>query len=161
MSIPYWRVVYHSDDGCTVFGCLNCYNTWESRTPPIPHDWYGNVKEKEIWKYCPYCATEWKGKYECKEGRRWGEYEEEPMKYYAEFSGIYRRTVDHICKEEIGKEKRYCCWASCYEGTLSRMKEIIEIEKTEYKDRLDNGDITKYEYFVKKDISKRKILNLP
>jgi hypothetical protein len=41
------------------------------------------------------------------------------------------------------------------------MKEIIEIEKTEYKDRLDNGDITKYEYFVKKDISKRKILNLP
>jgi hypothetical protein len=52
MSIPKWRHVKNSDDGCNIYQCLSCYNTYDGRDTP-----------KE-WKYCPYCGVEWNGEHE-------------------------------------------------------------------------------------------------
>ena len=52
--IKYWRNKENTDDGCSIYECLSCYNTWEARTCP---------KWSE-WKYCPYCGVEWEGEKE-------------------------------------------------------------------------------------------------
>jgi len=49
MSIPAWRKVEYTDDGCSIYECLSCYNQWEARSNP----------EYSEWKFCPYCAIMW------------------------------------------------------------------------------------------------------
>lgn len=87
MAIPKWRYVRYSDDGCAIYQCLNCYNTWEARTSPGYNDdilevpcavkggWSHNrgdgteehyVHRKEPlylanWIYCPICGVKWEG----------------------------------------------------------------------------------------------------
>ena len=84
MSIPYWREVKYTDEGCSEFQCLNCYKTWESRTPPGRHtyrcgkctycvtgvykcdDWECHSKEEyraylPEFIFCPYCGIKWVG----------------------------------------------------------------------------------------------------
>lgn len=59
MSINYWRYVEYTDDGCSLYQCLSCYETWESRTSPG----YFGVDDDYLahWKFCPYCGTQWAG----------------------------------------------------------------------------------------------------
>ena len=52
MSIPKWRYVESTDDGCNVYQCLSCYESYEGRDSP------------KYWKYCPYCGVEWNGEHE-------------------------------------------------------------------------------------------------
>lgn len=60
MSIPYWREVEYTDDGCSEFQCLNCYETWESRTTP------------KKWKLCPICGCHWIGQQQkCNREKYW------------------------------------------------------------------------------------------
>jgi len=54
MSIPFWRAVDYSDDGCYIYECLNCYRGWEARTNP---------KYSE-WSFCPCCGCKWEGQKE-------------------------------------------------------------------------------------------------
>lgn len=61
MSIPYWREKEYTDDGCSVFECLNCYCTWESRTAPW-HEYEGERSYKVKWRMCPVCGCLWVGK---------------------------------------------------------------------------------------------------
>jgi len=49
MSIPAWRKVEYTDDGCSIYECLSCYNSWEARTSP---EWSG-------WQFCPCCGVGW------------------------------------------------------------------------------------------------------
>ena len=49
-----WRKVRYTDDGCEIYQCLNCKDTWESRTPA------------DVWSYCPNCGTRWLGQLECR-----------------------------------------------------------------------------------------------
>jgi rRNA maturation endonuclease Nob1 len=42
MSIPQYRYVEYTDDGCSRYECLNCYCQFEVRDIP--------------WKYCPGCG---------------------------------------------------------------------------------------------------------
>jgi len=51
MSIPKWRYVEYTDDGCTVYQCLSCYDSIEGRFSPAD------------WKFCPYCGVEWEGEH--------------------------------------------------------------------------------------------------
>ncbi len=53
MSIPKYRYVEYTDDGCGLSQCLNCYQTWEGRGT------HG-------WAFCPYCGTKWEGQQECR-----------------------------------------------------------------------------------------------
>ena len=55
MSIPFWRNKQSAEDGCYVYQCLNCYNEWTAMTSPDRKD------SKTGFKFCPFCATEWKG----------------------------------------------------------------------------------------------------
>jgi hypothetical protein len=87
MPVPKWRVSKDSDDGCTIYQCLSCYNDWESRTSPA--SWGGKVTQRDdgkwwwnteygseqgpfdsceeaclktfTWRFCPYCGIEWQG----------------------------------------------------------------------------------------------------
>ena len=90
MSIPRWRYVRYTDDGSSLYQCLNCYNDWDARTAPGWDNPYQDVDEpcdgsntiiqvidgKEVprhyikldvpvynktWTYCPYCGVEWEG----------------------------------------------------------------------------------------------------
>lgn len=86
MSVPHWRYVHYTDDGCAIYQCLNCYNKWESRTAPGWYNPFMGVDEpvegcmsftqgdtikyyvkrdeplyQEGWKFCPHCACEWDG----------------------------------------------------------------------------------------------------
>lgn len=65
MSINAVRMVGYLDDGVSKYECLNCYNRWDSRTGVFvdfgdrtPRDIHHS---KLIWKFCPYCGTEWDG----------------------------------------------------------------------------------------------------
>jgi len=51
MSLSKYRNVDYTDDGCTLYECLNCYKRWEARTNP----------EWSEWKFCPTCGCEWEG----------------------------------------------------------------------------------------------------
>lgn len=46
-----WRMIQYTDDGCELYQCLHCYNSWEARTNPK----WGK------WKFCPVCGTRWDG----------------------------------------------------------------------------------------------------
>jgi len=59
MSIPKWRVVEYTDDGCSIFQCLNCYDTWEGRTPAGYSDFDGTYTA--LWRFCPCCGIQWEG----------------------------------------------------------------------------------------------------
>jgi hypothetical protein len=59
MSIPAWRKVEYTDDGCSIYECLSCYKKWESRTDP---EWAG-------WQFCPYCGVGWERRIEDKEDK--------------------------------------------------------------------------------------------
>lgn len=84
MAIPYWREVKYTDDGCSEFQCLNCYNSWEARTSPGRQTYecgnceycttkvwssgawscHGDAKYRRyvpFFLYCPFCATKWVG----------------------------------------------------------------------------------------------------
>ena len=64
MSLNAYRAVCYTDDGCTLYQCLNCYNSWESRTEP---GWFdGEGKYHVDWRFCPYCGTEWEGQHRCR-----------------------------------------------------------------------------------------------
>jgi len=73
MSIPFWRNKTYTDDGCSIFQCLNCYNTWESRTSPENKMW------KTGFKFCPCCGIEWDGEIETKDS---------PYEYYSKRQDI-------------------------------------------------------------------------
>ena len=47
MSIPRYRHVDYTDDGCNLYQCLNCYKHIEGRTGPQ--------------KFCTWCGIEWEG----------------------------------------------------------------------------------------------------
>ena len=58
MSVPYWRKIEYTDDGCSLYQCLMCYRSWEGRSSP------GYCEEHEYhadWHFCPYCSTKWLG----------------------------------------------------------------------------------------------------
>jgi hypothetical protein len=68
VSIPAAREVEYTDDGCSVYQCLSCYNTWEGRTSILTSECINpeesdpiNYKFKTLyhWKFCPYCGIEW------------------------------------------------------------------------------------------------------
>lgn len=62
MAIPYWRKIKYIDDGCFIYQCLNCYNTWESRTAPWFEDEKKRYSSKSDWIACPICRVKWLGK---------------------------------------------------------------------------------------------------
>lgn len=58
MSINKWRYVRGTDDGCTIYACLQCYGEWESRTSPgYRHEGVYHPQ----WHFCPICGTKWLG----------------------------------------------------------------------------------------------------
>jgi hypothetical protein len=68
VSIPVLREVGYTDDGCTEYQCLNCYEYIEIRNNPRP-TWKGGKN----WKWCPYCGCEWES---------FKNYDETKKKYY-------------------------------------------------------------------------------
>lgn len=61
MSIPYWREVKYTDDGCSVYECLNCYSGWESRSAPWWSEDGKKPERKGVWNFCPVCGVKWIG----------------------------------------------------------------------------------------------------
>ena len=68
MSIPAVREVRETDDGCSVYQCLNCYGDWESRSSPAAFGDYAEYlknsgrweeAKKSFWKCCPICGCTW------------------------------------------------------------------------------------------------------
>lgn len=70
MSIPFWRYVDYTDDGCSVYECLDCYRSWEARTDP----------KYSGWKFCPYCGCEWEGQREWDSNAKWNRKRGVPLK---------------------------------------------------------------------------------
>ena len=56
-----WRRIKYTDDGCNLYQCLHCKDTWETRTPA------------DVWSYCPNCGIRWLGEHACRpaECPRW------------------------------------------------------------------------------------------
>ena len=94
MAVPCWRSVRYTDDGCSLYECLSCYNQWEGRTAPGWFDPFEKVPEptsdsftstrtidgvqvtehigrrdmpiyKPGWRFCPTCGVEWAGPIRC------------------------------------------------------------------------------------------------
>ncbi len=95
MSLPKWRYVRYTDDGCAAYQCLNCYKQWEGRSEP---GYYNTTKEvpepcegsrsfeysrgdgqqytshyididppvyQPCWHFCPLCGVKWDGPIRC------------------------------------------------------------------------------------------------
>lgn len=52
MSIPFYRYVCYTDDGCALHQCLNCYEKWECRGCG--------------WRFCAYCGIKFDGQLQCR-----------------------------------------------------------------------------------------------
>lgn len=90
-SVPYWRLVKDTDDGCALYQCLACKSHWEGRSEP---GWFDSFEDcepdaegamsyllsdgtpyyyrnrevpvyEESWKYCPHCGVRWLGPIRC------------------------------------------------------------------------------------------------
>ena len=59
MSIPVIREVTYTDDGCTLYECLNCYKKIESRSGGF--------------HYCPYCGCKFEYGFVSKQKEFWDE----------------------------------------------------------------------------------------
>lgn len=51
----FWRKRHYTDDGCTLYECLNCHCGWEGRDDP------------HLWNFCPHCGCEWVGQLICRD----------------------------------------------------------------------------------------------
>lgn len=69
-GVPYWRHVEYTDDGCSIYQCLDCKEKWEARTPPGYMEYEkldGQLGPNDepiyhpVFKYCPYCSVEFEG----------------------------------------------------------------------------------------------------
>ena len=93
--INHWRTVRATDDGCSIYQCLACKQTWEGRDCPGYYDQFidtpvkveggwttqstqcgGETTESHYakraepvymanWLYCPCCGTRWDGPVRC------------------------------------------------------------------------------------------------
>ena len=63
--IPYWRKKEYTDDGCSTYECLSCYDQWEARTSPGSHykQEDGTYQIETYWRYCPSCGIKWEGEH--------------------------------------------------------------------------------------------------
>jgi hypothetical protein len=87
-----WRLVEYTDDGCSLYECLQCEGRWESRSAP---GWFTSHVDTEClvkgghtvlegpdrkpryyteraeplymayWLWCPICGTKWEGPLRC------------------------------------------------------------------------------------------------
>jgi DNA-directed RNA polymerase subunit RPC12/RpoP len=53
MTIPTIRSMYYTDDGCTLYQCLNCQAQIETRNLVAKYQ-----TNELLWKFCPYCGIE-------------------------------------------------------------------------------------------------------
>lgn len=145
MAIPYWREVRYTDDGCSIYECLNCYNSWESRSPPWNE--YKGIRSARggIWRLCPICGCHWLG-----------QKSSEKEKYYP----CSNNDRLQVCNFKIIEVYRDTSCDSVYETRSTRysglsdanqaiyyLKQLREEEK-ESKVKFDNVTIT---YHVEKD----------
>jgi len=84
MSIPKWRYYADDDDGCNVYQCLFCYETWNGRSSP------------RYWKFCPCCGVKWSGELE------WDTNKEARRHYKRELSYLVMLEECHLFKRENG-----------------------------------------------------------
>lgn len=126
MSIPYWREKEYTDDGCSVFECLNCYCTWESRTPPW-HEYEGKRSYGVKWRMCPICGCLWVGKKTS-----------EKVKYYPNYNvgRLYpcRFKIVEVYKDTSGQHvyesrETYCIGVTDPKRIIEYLKELREKEK--------------------------------
>lgn len=47
-----WRIFEYRDEGCSLYQCLECKETWVSRTEGFPR--------------CPYCGVVFEGQHKCR-----------------------------------------------------------------------------------------------
>jgi hypothetical protein len=97
--IPKWREKRYTDDGCSLYECLNCKNIWESRSTPE----YG-------WKFCPYCGIEWVGEIKGRPSGipRWRH--EFLDKLFETDYDLYLKRQSHLEKNRRQVESRQFVW---------------------------------------------------
>lgn len=132
MSIPYWREVQYTDDGCSVYQCLTCYSKWEARSAPWwSEDGQKPVGKKGIWNLCPVCGVEWVGQIIPKE-----------KKYFKYYQPYGRKTGRlYPCKFRIVsvyKDGTYISLDHRYGGTqdpewiIGKLKELREKDNEDF-----------------------------
>ena len=64
-EIPLWRRVKYTNDGCSLYQCLNCKGEYEGREAPGWYLWYDDQQQeleepiyKPHFRYCPFCGVE-------------------------------------------------------------------------------------------------------
>ena len=64
--LPYWRHVKYTDDGCSIYQCIECKHTYEGRTSPGKYFHYeldGTQRVVPVYvptfRFCPFCGVEW------------------------------------------------------------------------------------------------------
>lgn len=116
MSIPKWREIEYTDDGCSLYQCLHCYEKWEGRSSPE----YG-------WKFCPFCGVKWDGQEFARKGTesRWHwdligrelralDYDDKSEESQRLWKGLYERdqVIDsHLKENRKSREAREMVWS--------------------------------------------------
>jgi len=130
MSIPMWLNKDYTDDGCSIYQCLNCYNSWESRTNP----------KYAKWKYCPVCGIEWTQEKESErpewKKKRWVN-DEEPLNI-CEFIIEKRQVSDNGEATEWGQDSE-CCYLYI-RNRLDALNYIKELRRKEQEFREEFPD---------------------
>lgn len=148
MSIPKWRHVCYTDDGCDVYQCLNCYNEWESRTGP-KCEW----KKEYNWKHCPYCGCQWEGEKEWDEERKSLKKSKNftPHEYYVLQHRIKDSDFDRwecVCARLLtADEKRGIDWQSLPDGIRRRLSVLMDL-KALRKDQEKDPNFCEMEYRI-------------
>jgi len=143
MSISMWFVKDYTDDGCSIYQCLNCYNVWESRTSP----------KYAKWKYCPVCGIEWtqekkSERPEWKE-KRWVN-DEEPLNV-CEFIIEKRQVLDSDEKTEWKQESECRFYIRSKADALYYIEDLRQKEQKFREEYPDWG--TRSEYRISKKVS--------
>lgn len=147
MAVAKWREVEYTDDGCSVYQCLSCYQQWEGRSSPE----YG-------WKFCPFCGIQWTGGVMSRSHYtprwRWELLEKphqiaiENKTYDDEFYARQREIEDYIREVEQRSEAKQSVWVIEYRELKEDARWSVDdaFMLNPYRDREDTTPIHRLAY---------------
>lgn len=147
MGIPYWRYVDGTDDGCSIYECLSCKASWESRTAP-------GFDNRPNWFYCPVCGHRWEGELKYDTEKRFNKPVDNPrarterIKNLCEFElqECFRsRLPDGSLSEPVWQEKHTAPIKSAIDA-----KWYLELHRERYKDDGEESFLGVLEYRIVK-----------
>lgn len=137
-----WREVKYDDDGCSIYQCMKCKESWSSRTAPGYTQYY--LPERTYtptFNFCPFCGTKWDKEHTNRTDNNDRGYGPRRLKIYKCFqtsNSIVKRVMMNVWHVKISYSSPFgprTSFYKLYSDTLEGLSREIKEYREEYKDK--------------------------